>query len=183
MSVGAGEKILLLEDDLMIASGLLYALEQEGYQTTHAKTVAEAKAAIRGTLFDPAILDMQLPDGFGTEVQDSLGKTGTPVIFLTVIDDEANTVRAFENGAADYITKPFRLRELIARIKRTLLQNSTGGTHGILRVGNVSIDVDAGKVFIGDKQINLTALEYRLLLIFATNQGQLLTRARILDDL
>ena len=113
-------KILLVEDDAIIASGLLYALEQEGYEATRCATVAEVKAAAQNGRFDLAILDMQLPDGSGFDAREALKNSGAAVIFLTVVDDEGNIVRAFESGAEDYITKPFRLREALARIKRAL---------------------------------------------------------------
>lgn len=171
-------KILLLEDDLMIAGGLIYALEQE-YQVVHAETVETAKKIIKTENFDLAILDMQLPDGLGTEVQPLLT---VPVVFLTVVDDEGNIVKAFEEGAADYITKPFRLRELLARIKRILLQHSGGGGQ-FIQVGAVRVDLDGAKVFVNNETIDLTALEYKLLLTFMTNKGRVMTREQILDNL
>jgi DNA-binding response OmpR family regulator len=172
-------KLLLVEDDQIIAGGLVYALEQEGYAVTHCGSVAEALSALGGTVFDLAILDMQLPDGTGFEIQGALA--GTAVIFLTVVDDEGNIVRAFECGAADYVTKPFRLRELLARVKRVL--SSTGGNSEQLSLGGVTIDATAGKAYIGDSMLDLTALEYRLLLTFATNKGQLLSRTQILENI
>ena len=171
-------KILLLEDDLMIAGGLIYALEQE-YQVVHAETVEIAKKIIKTENFDLAILDMQLPDGLGTEVQPLLT---APVVFLTVVDDEGNIVKAFEEGAADYITKPFRLRELLARIKRILLQHSGGGGQ-FIQVGAVKVELDGAKVFVNNEAIDLTALEYKLLLTFMTNKGRVMTREQILDNL
>ena len=175
-------KILLLEDDLMIAGGLIYALEQEQYDVFHAKTIQEGKNAIKSTTFDLAILDMQLPDGLGSEVQESLRGITTGIIFLTAVDDEGNIVKAFEDGAADYITKPFRLRELLARIKRILLQQADTGTQ-FLQLGAVKIDIEGAKIFIDDKLVDLTALEYKLLLTFATNKGRIMTREQILDNL
>jgi len=175
-------KILLLEDDLMIAGGLIYALEQEQYDVIHAKTVKEGKDAIKNTIFDLAILDMQLPDGLGTDIQEYLKGTSTGIMFLTVVDDEGNIVKAFEDGAADYITKPFRLRELLARVKRILLQQSGTGAQ-FLQLEGAKIDTEAAKVFINDELVDLTALEYRLLLTFATNKGRIMTREQILDNL
>ena len=134
---------------------------------------------IKTEFFDLAILDMQLPDGLGTDVAPLLN---VPVVFLTVVDDEGNIVKAFEDGAADYITKPFRLRELLARIKRILLQQSGGGGQ-FVNIGGVKIDVDAARVFVYDEAIDLTALEYKLLLTFATNKGRVMTREQILDNL
>jgi len=175
-------KILLLEDDLMIAGGLIYALEQEQYEVTHAKTVEEGKRALSGESFDIAILDMQLPDGLGSDLQQILKGAMTQIMFLTVVDDEGNIVKAFEEGAADYMTKPFRLRELLARVKRLLLQQSGSGNH-FLQIGQVKIDTEAAKVFIDDELIDLTALEYKLLLTFASNKGRVMTREQILDNL
>jgi len=177
------ERILLVEDDAIIASGLVYALEQEGYAVTHSKNAAEAISAASNDKFDLAILDMQLPDGTGFDVRETLKSTnnsGTAIIFLTVVDDEGNIVRAFEGGADDYITKPFRLQELLARVKRTI--NSHGNAPD-LTLGGVTINPAAGKAYIGETLLDLTALEYRLLLTFASNKGQMLTRTQILENI
>lgn len=177
------KRILLVEDDVMIASGLVYALEQEGYETVHCKDIESADRIIRAASFDLAILDMQLPDGTGFEINDKLKDTKTAVIFLTIVDDEGNIVRAFENGAADYITKPFRLRELLARVKRSLQTEAGAEKLQRLAIGQASIDTAAGKVYIGTQGVELTALEYRLLLIFANNRTKLLTRTQILEHI
>lgn len=177
------KKILLVEDDLMIASGLLYALEQEGYAPTHCKSVQTALGTIETQRFDLAILDMQLPDGTGFEISVKLRGTGTAVIFLTIVDDESKIVEAFEGGAADYITKPFRLRELLARVKRTLSAGAEGCETQTLSIGEVRIDIKAGKVYVPAGEVVLTALEYRLLLTFATNPAQLLSRGQILESI
>jgi DNA-binding response OmpR family regulator len=176
------KNILLVEDDAMIASGLVYALEQEGCAVTHGKSVSESRSAISSASFDLAILDMQLPDGTGFDVREALKGTDTAVIFLTVVDDEGNIVRAFEGGAEDYITKPFRLRELLARVKRVLNRNS-GGAAPALTLGGVTIDTAAGKAFVNGETLDLTALEYRLLLTFANNKGRLLSRSQILEHI
>jgi DNA-binding response OmpR family regulator len=175
-------KILLVEDDKMIASGLRYALEQEGYAVTHCQSVADALQAVNVTQFDLAILDMQLPDGTGIQIHEILKHTDTAVIFLTVVDDEGNIVRAFESGAADYVTKPFRLRELLARVKRVLGVSGSGSAERIA-LGGVIIDTAAGKAYLGESLLDLTALEYRLLLTFANNRGRLLTRTQILENI
>ncbi|MEE1248772.1 MAG: response regulator transcription factor [Lachnospiraceae bacterium] len=175
--------ILLVEDDAMIASGLMYALEKEGYRALHCKDLKAAKEALLVEKFDLAILDMQLPDGIGFEINDKLKTMDTAIIYLTIVDDEGEIVKAFEMGAADYITKPFRLRELMARIKRTLSEREGGSHSQWVSVGDVRIDTNAGKVFVEEKQIELTALEYRLLLIFAANKSILLTRKQILEQI
>jgi len=175
--------ILLVEDDAIIASGLVYALEQEGYTVMHKTSVKEAQAVITDRDFDLAILDMQLPDGTGFDVREKLKNTDTSVMFLTVVDDEGNIVRAFESGADDYITKPFRLRELLARVKRTLNAHDGNGRSSVLAIGGVTIDTAAGKAYIGETLLELTALEYRLLLTFAQNKGQMLSRTQILENI
>jgi len=177
------KQILIVEDDTMIASGLMYALEQEGYAAVHSKDVSEAANAVLNDTFDLAILDMQLPDGTGFDVRERLKNTNTSVIFLTVVDDEGDIVRAFESGADDYITKPFRLRELLARVKRTLNAHNGGGRSSVLALGGVTIDTAAGKAYINNELLELTALEYRLLLTFASNKGQMLTRSQILESI
>ena len=175
------KKILLVEDDAIIASGLVYALEAEGYLVSHGKSISEAAGLISNNKFELALLDMQLPDGTGFDVRDRLKGTDTAVIFLTVIDDEGNIIRAFEGGADDYICKPFRLRELLARVKRTLDKHAGGQ----LALGGVIIDTAAGKAYFNDSGsfIELTALEYRLLLTFAQNRGRMLTRGQILENI
>lgn len=177
------KSILLVEDDSTIASGLMYALEKEGYEPTHCKDVKTARDMIKTKPFHLAILDMQLPDGTGNEIRESLKNTNTAVIFLTIVDDESEIVNSFEQGAADYITKPFRLRELLARVKRTLNNGEEKETSHILNIGEAAIDTAAGKVFVEGKPVELTALEYRLLLIFAMNKSILLTRTQILEKI
>lgn len=177
-------RILLVEDDTMIASGILYALETEGYETNHATRIKDARSLIEHYNFDLAIIDMQLPDGTGFDVSEIFQNTATSVIFLTVVDDENTIVRAFDEGAQDYIVKPFRIRELLARVRRILSANiKNGEKDNIIYMGHAVVHTDEAKVYVNDKIIELTALEYRLLLIFASNKGILLTRQQILDKI
>lgn len=175
--------ILLVEDDSIIASGLMYALEQEGYLAIHCKDVQSACNTIQTHSFDLALLDMQLPDGTGFDVRLKLKDTDTAIIFITIVDDEGKILRAFEDGAADYIIKPFRLREVLARVKRTLHTGGDTECSSVLSIGKATIYTQTGKVCIGDLSVELTALEYRLLLTFASNRAQLLTRAQILENI
>jgi DNA-binding response OmpR family regulator len=177
------KRILLVEDDAIITSGLVYALEQEGYAVVHSKDFGGTKQALSNDTFDLCLPDMQLPDGNGFDVREMLLHTDTAVIFLTVVDDEGNIVRAFEGGADDYITKPFRLRELLLRVKRTLQTKSGENRGAALTLGGVAIDTAAGKAYLNGALLELTALEYRLLLTFATNKGQILTRPQILESI
>lgn len=175
-------RILLVEDDRMIASGLVYALEAEGYAVSHAGDVAGAKHLAAEGAFDLAVLDMQLPDGSGWDVQEALRPHGTAVLFLTVVDDEGAMVRSLESGADDYIVKPFRLRELLARVK-SVLRRCAEGAGDTLTVGDILIHLKKNTASVHGKPLELTALEYRLLLLFASHPGQTLTRAQILDHL
>ena len=153
--------IMLVEDDTMIASGILYALETEGYEVCHAATVADAHDFIKKREFHLAIIDMQLPDGTGFAVSEKLEYANTAVIFLTVVDDENTIVKAFDDGAADYIVKPFRIRELLARVRRVLsIQNKQTGKDNIICIGQVRINTDEAK-----------------------NKGVLLSRQQILDKI
>ena len=169
-------RILLVEDDRTIAVGLIYALEQEGYAVRHVPDAIGGKLAAERELFDLAILDLMLPDGSGYDVCRALRARGeTPVIFLTACDDEVNVVMGLEMGADDYVTKPFRVRELMARIKNVLRRRGSTDTEAI-RLGDVRIYPTQARVMRGGQEILLTALEYRLLLTLASNEGQTLTR-------
>lgn len=175
-------KILILEDDVMIASGLAYAIESEGYEAVIAKNIKDAAELIKISEFDLGILDMQLPDGRGIDIGKKLKEDNIPIIFLTVEDDESNIVKAFESGADDYVVKPFKIRELLARIKRIFGWNKDSKEE-FVKIGSVKIDTAMGKVYVNDELVELTALEYRLLLIFAGNRGILLTRNQILEKI
>lgn len=178
-------KILFVEDDKVIASGLCYSLAQEGYLVTHCLNVEAARAAIAGESFDLAILDISLPDGSGYDICRLVkSKSDMPVIFLTAIDDEVNVVMGLDMGADDYITKPFRIRELISRIRTvTRRYGRAENSKTILDFGGLRIDTAQARVFKGDKEIILTSLEYRLLLIFANNEGKVLSRNQLLEGL
>lgn len=177
-------KVLLIEDDTMIASGICYALEMEGYETCSVTKIADAKKIVLDKKFDLAMIDMQLPDGTGFDVSEMLKNTDTSIIFLTVVDDENTIVKAFDDGAQDYIVKPFRIRELLARVRRIMLaKNNQTENDTVIRIGQVMIHTDEAKVYVHDSVIELTALEYRLLLIFAYNKGVLLSRQQILDKI
>ena len=177
-------KVLLIEDDTMIASGICYALEMEGYETCSVTKIADVKKIVLKEKFDLAIVDMQLPDGTGIDVSEMLKNTDTSIIFLTVVDDENTIVKAFDDGAQDYIVKPFRIRELLARVRRIMLaKNNQTENDTVICVGQVMMHTDEAKVYVHDSVIELTALEYRLLLIFAYNKGVLLSRQQILNKI
>ena len=217
----AVKEIFLLEDDKAIAMGLVYSLEKEGYRVTHAESVKRAMEVLAERSFSFCILDINLPDGNGYEVCKAIkAKSDTPVLFLTAYDDEVNVIMGLELGADDYICKPFRVRELMARIKAILrrTEGTRGGANpaadsncvigagdeGIVCVQNLCIHTKEAKVYkfsdcatsgevsrTGEKpgalesrkEIELTAMEYRLLLIFINNRGVVLSRNRLLEDI
>lgn len=177
--------ILLVEDDRTIASGLEYSLKQENFDTILCYDAASATTVINNSVkdIDLCIFDLNLPDGSGYDLC-KLVKShhDIPVIFLTAYDDEVNVVMGLDLGADDYITKPFRIRELISRIKSVLRRyHRHSKPANIIEIKNIKINTLEGKVYKDGKEILLTALEYRLFLIFANHIGQVLTREQLLD--
>ncbi|WP_099353471.1 response regulator transcription factor [Fredinandcohnia onubensis] len=180
-------KILVVEDDRTIASGLDYTLKQEDYETIVCHNVEDAKQFILDSWnsIDLFLFDLSLPDGSGYELCELVKKQGDkPVIFLTALDDEVNVVMGLDMGADDYITKPFRIRELLSRIKSVLRRynrQSTAQTKNIIDIENIRVNTLEGKVYKNGEEVLLTSLEYRLFLIFANHIGQVLTRTQLLD--
>lgn len=177
-------KLFLLEDVSAIATGLAYSLQNEGYTVSIAKTVKEALKIISNEDFSLYILDLTLPDGSGYDVCKAIKKRGDyPVIFLTAYDDEVNVIMGLELGADDYISKPFRVKELMARIKTVLRRYGRESADGIIKAGNLVINTNEAKVYKNNNEIILTATEYKLLLTFLNNKGVILTRTRLLENL
>ena len=176
--------IFLLEDDEAIGIGLTYSLENEGYNVTLAKSVKEAKKIIDEKEFSLYILDLTLPDGSGYDVCKRIKAKGDlPVIFLTAYDDEVNVIMGFELGADDYISKPFRVKELMLRIKSVMLRYSNETSDGIIKINNLKINTNEAKVYKNNEEIILTAMEYRLLLILLSNRGKVLSRTALLENI
>ncbi len=176
--------IFLLEDDEAIGIGLVYSLQNEGYTVTHAKTVKEATKIIAENTFSLYLLDLTLPDGSGYDVCKQIKEMGDlPVIFLTAYDDEVNVVMGFDLGADDYISKPFRLKELTARIKSVLRRYNKETADGIIKIKDITINTTSAKVSKAGEEIILTAMEYRLLLILLNNRGRILSRTQLLENI
>ncbi|MCI6698076.1 response regulator transcription factor [Porcincola intestinalis] len=179
--------ILIVEDDRMLMMGLQVALKTKGSQVLPASSVREALSVYdqQADSIDFVLLDMRLPDGTGMEVCRHIRRlSAVPIIFLTACDDEKNAVEALGSGGDDYITKPFHLRELLARmdaIRRRSAPHEEKKT--TFRVGENVIDIRKGRVERQGKEILLSAVEYRLLLVFLQNRGQLLRRNQILSFL
>ena len=179
--------VLVVEDDSIIAEGLKLALTGEGMDVTLASSVAEAFAALEseelGKKIDFCLLDMTLPDGNGMEICTKIRETSEmPIIFLTAMDDEIHTVLAFDKGADDYISKPFHIKELIARMKR-LIKRTRSASASTCRIGENTVDIANAKMFRNGEEVALTAMEYKLLLVFINHAGELLDRDRILNIL
>lgn len=176
--------IFLLEDDEAIGIGLTYSLENEGYNVTLAKSVKEAEKIIDEKEFSLYILDLTLPDGSGYDVCKRIKAKGDlPVIFLTAYDDEVNVIMGFELGADDYISKPFRVKELMLRIKSVMRRYSNETSDGIIKINNLKINTNGAKVYKNNEEIILTAMEYRLLLILLSNRGKVLSRTALLENI
>lgn len=176
--------IFLLEDDDAIAMGLSYSLENEGYTVTVAKSVFQALEIINQKNFSMYLLDLTLPDGSGYSVCKRIKEIGDfPVIFLTAYDDEVNVVMGFELGADDYITKPFRLKELLVRIKSVFRRYNNESTDGKIKVKDLVVNTNEAKVYKNGNEIVLTAMEYRLLLILLNNRGCVLSRTQLLENI
>ena len=177
-------KIFLLEDDDAIGIGLTYSLENEGYTVTLAKNVKDALKRIAEESFALYILDLTLPDGSGYDVCKKIKEIGDlPVIFLTAFDDEVNVVMGFDMGADDYISKPFRVKELLVRIKSVLRRYNRESPDGIVKIKNLLINTNEAKVYKNNAEIILTAMEYRLLLILLNNRGSVLSRNQLLENI
>lgn len=177
-------QILLVEDDEALARNLTSYLTTEGFSVTHANGQTDGLQAFAAGQYDCVLLDVSLGDGNGFAVCAQIrAQSDVPVIFLTASADEACTVAGFEVGADDYIGKPFRPRELVARIKNAMRKHGAAPAPTLLRCGNVCIDPARGIVTKNGEELFLSALEYRLLLLFFTNKGILLTRERIADEL
>lgn len=177
-------RILVLEDDKIIGEGLEYSLIQEGYEVTLCPDVAAAMAQVQEGGHDLYLLDLTLPDGSGYEVCKAVKAAGSsPVIFLTAFDDEVNVVMGLELGADDYISKPFRIRELLARIRAVLRRSGNDAEANFIQVGNVSVYVNEGRVYKEDSLLFMTALEYRLFLSLLNNRGRLMSRSQLLESI
>lgn len=177
-------KLFVLEDDAAIGMGLSYSLKNEGYDVTVAKNVKSAYEILNKETFSLYILDLTLPDGSAYDVCREIKKSGDfPVIFLTAYDDEVNVVMGLELGADDYISKPFRVKELLARIKSVLRRYSKDSPDGVVSVGSIKVNTKEAKVYKNGAEIILTAMEYKLLLIFINNRGKVLSRQRLLEDI
>lgn len=173
-------EILLVEDDKGIVANLTEYLTSEGYSVKSASGQAGAMKLLESERFALALLDISLSDGNGFAVCSAIkADYGIPVIFLTASSDEYSTVTGFEIGADDYISKPFRPRELVTRIRNILRLTRGAGT--AIHIGELTVDTVKGTVNKNGRDLYLSALEYRLFLVFLSNRGMVLTRSQLLE--
>ncbi len=175
-------RILLCEDDAGIIKKLKLTLAQEGYDVIAVDRQRDALEAAENESYDLALLDLTFPDGSGYPICSAIKRRGDiPVIFLTAADDEFNVVTGFDVGADDYITKPFRPLELVSRIKNALRRY--GKSQSIFNIGSLRVDTISGAVTRDGEEVILSALEYRLLLMFINNRGAVLTREQLMGKI
>lgn len=175
-------KVLLVEDDREIVENLTEYLSTEGYLVKSVNTQRDTMEILEKETFDLLLLDVTLKQGNGYGVCTAVKeKYDLPVIFLTALDDEFSVVTGLDMGADDYISKPFRPRELVSRM-RSVLRRS-GRTQAVVNIRDIRIDTEKGIVTRAGQELFLSALEYRLLLVFVNNRGMVLTRGRLLDEI
>lgn len=171
--------LLFVEDDPAIILGLQYTLEQEGYSVDVCHNALTALTAVQNNSYDLFLFDVSLPDHDGFWLYNKIRhSTNTPVLFLTARDEEESIVKGFESGAEDYVTKPFKTRELLLRMKKIIARREK---NTLITYKDLQLDIDANKVFVRQKETEFTALEYRILLILLSNQGKTITRERLLE--
>lgn len=175
-------KILLVEDDKSIVSTLSEYLRTEGFSVDAVSGQSGALEKMENGQYDLILLDISLSDGNGYAVCSAVKQRwSTPVVFLTASGDEYSVVAGLDLGADDYIGKPFRPRELISRIKSVLRRS--GKSQQIIETGNVRVDTEKATVTKNGSELFLSALEYRLLLVFLSNRGNVLTRNKLLEEI
>ena len=174
-------EILLVEDNEILAKGIIYSLEQEKFKVTHKTNVKETIKFLQNEKPKLVILDIYLPDGDGFDLYEkNIKNKNILTIFLTAKDDEDDIVKGLEAGAEDYITKPFSIRELIARINKILLRNKK---NSIIKVKDIEFDIDKMVVYKEGKEINLTSLELKILNLLFMNLNKVVTRNYIIEKI
>ena len=175
------QRILLVEDDSSIVRSLTAFLAEEGFSAASAPGERRARELLCEESFDLLLEDISLADGSGFGVCAAAKERGLPVIFLTAFGDEGSVVTGLDMGADDYIAKPFRPRELVSRIRSVLRR--TGRAQSVLDVGPLRVDTERACVSKNGQELSLSALEYRLLLVFLNHRGATLSRAQLLEEI
>ena len=197
------KQILLIEDDYALAMGTTYTLKAEGYEVGHAKNLAEARELLSTNDYSLILLDVMLPDGDGFSYLEELSQKGnaTPVIFCTAVGDESNIVRGLDLGADDYVTKPYRVKELLSRIaavlrraERAMALNNNNSNNSLtgsnvesieadVTFGSHRFNIDNFRLYNNENIVDCTPAELRLLREFIRNKGIVITRNQLLQRL
>lgn len=174
-------RIFILEDDIFLRDGLCEMLEKENYTVTSTDTCKEARKILESESFSLIILDVMLPDGSGFDLCSELRTMGysTPILFLTACDDEIQIVRGLDSGADDYVTKPFKLLELLSRVRALLRRNTTSQ----FKSKNIIIDTNNMTVKKNNENIFVTPTEFQILSILIRNNGIIVTRETLLQNI
>jgi two-component system, OmpR family, response regulator len=183
VSTGSPTRVLVVDDEPNIVDVISMALRYEGFAVASAGTGEEALAQVQDFRPDLMVLDVMLPDMEGFEVAQRLGadRAGVPIVYLTARDATADKVRGLSTGGDDYVTKPFSLEELVARIRSILRRTRGDATSSVLRFEDLEMDEDTREVTRGGEAVELTATEYRLLRFLLLNPRRVLTRGQLLD--
>lgn len=181
-------KILFIEDDLPLALGMEYTLKQEGFDVVHAKSLNEARGQYKNNEFNIILLDVMLPDGTGYELCKEIRENSEiPIIFMTACDEEGNVVMGLDMGGDDYVTKPIRVKELVSRInavlRRKRVETKKEENSNRIISGDIDVELLKYKVHKKGQVIDLTAIEYKLLLLLIKNSGNVLERNLLLERL
>ncbi|MCO5259700.1 MAG: response regulator transcription factor [Crocinitomicaceae bacterium] len=177
-------EILIIDDEPQIQKLLQISLENDGYKLLHAMTGKEGLLLAANNLPDVILLDLSLPDIHGHQLLVQLREWySKAIIVLSVLNSEEDIVKALDNGATDYLTKPFRVRELLARIRSAIRRNTLTEDASIIEINDLEIDLIARTVKLEKELLKLTATEYNLLILFAKNEGRVLTHQQILKEI
>ncbi|MFR5876776.1 MAG: response regulator transcription factor [Eubacterium sp.] len=174
-------RILIVEDDVFLRDGLQEMLEKEGYTVDSVSCAADTKAALSGRCYNLIILDVMLPDGNGFDLCLHVRSSGSniPILFLTACDDEIQVVRGLDAGADDYVTKPFKLLELLSRVRALLRRNS----NAVYDAGDIAIDINNMTVKKNGNVIFVTPTEFQILSVLIRNNGIIVTRSVLLQNI
>jgi two-component system response regulator VicR len=177
-------RILFVEDDISLGYALDFSLIDEGFEVVRVGTIQEAKSKFSKGNFDLILLDVNLPDGNGYDFCKYVReKSKIPIIFLTALDDEVNIVMGLQIGGNDYLTKPFGFRELLARIKVQLRSKLEESKKEKVISGDITVNIATTQAFKNEKLLSLTALEYKLLILFMHNPLKTMKRDDILVNI
>lgn len=179
------KRLFLVEDDLSLINGLSFAVKKQGYEIDIARTTLEADKMWMNGQYDLVILDVSLPDGSGFDLCKKIRQTSKiPIMFLTAADEETDIIMGLDIGGDDYITKPFKLAVFLSRINALLRRSENfNPTETELNLNGIKVKLLKGEVYKGEKLLDLTASEYKLLCLFMENPDMVISSEQILSRL